>query len=143
MTRFYRIFLFLLTLSTPLWISGCGACPRALAVYATASSLTSEAEQRLSQVENLLSIASNIPSDTKAQIVLALSKAHDGLVKSELAMRTFKEACESGAIPPGIFQDFNAAWAVIRQFIPVIAALVGTTNGGQVSISDPTVFRIQ
>jgi hypothetical protein len=117
--------------------------------FAKAQSLISDADQALHQAKSLLDLAPGVPADIRDKFDTELQKAHSGLQKASQGLTEATQACMVTDLP-GIFADFNAAWAIIRNLIPVIASYskagqekIGASPLGTPIVKDPVCFSIK
>lgn len=117
--------------------------------FAKAQSLISDADQALHQAKSMLDLAPGVPADIREKFDAELQKAHAGLQKASQGLNEATQSCMVTDLPQ-IFADFNAAWAIIRNLIPVIASYsksgqekIGASPTGTPIVKDPVCFSIK
>lgn len=108
--------------------------------FVQAQSLITEADQALQQAKSLMDIASGVPANVREEFDKQYEKAHSGLQNAARGLSEATQSCSINTIPT-IFQDFNAAWAIIRNLLPIIASYskAGQTKVGAAPVSTPLI----
>jgi hypothetical protein len=112
-------------------------CQKAAPHFAQAQSLISDAELALTQAKQFMDLAKTIPDNTREEFDVQLEKAYKGLQAASQGLTEATQSCNVLSLPT-VFQDFNAAWAIIRNLLPIVALYASKEKvGAKLGISIP------
>ena len=125
-------------------------CQKAAPHFAQAQSLISDAQLALNQAKQFMDLAKTIPDKTREDFDIQLEKAYQGLQAASQGLTEATQSCNVLNMPE-VFKDFNAAWAIIRNLLPVIASYAGKEKVGArigsapntLIVKDPICFSLK